>query len=81
MAGHLSEAGIVRLNPDGSVDGAFDVGDGFDVRPLAITPADDGTGDLWVGGGFTSYRLAAVRPIVRLGSDWNLSSVCMVLFT
>lgn len=62
--------GIVRLNPDGSRDAAFATGTGFnsaDVR--AIVPATDGSGDVYIGGQFTTFNGSAVGSVVRLNSD------------
>lgn len=57
---------VVRLDPDGSVDAGFVTGAGFDGAAAAIALADDGSGDVYVGGTFTTYDGAAASRIVRL---------------
>jgi len=63
---------IARLNSDGSLDAGFATGSGFDGTVLAIAPAIDGSGDVFVGGGFTSYNGTSVGSIARLNSDGSL---------
>ena len=67
--------GILRLNADASVDGSFVVGSGFDDRVTSIVPAADGSGDIYVGGFFSSYNGTLVSGLVRLHSDGSLDSV------
>ena len=56
---------VVRLNVDGTVDGAFATGTGFNADVLSLAP--DGSGNLYVGGIFTSYKgVAGVNRVVRL---------------
>lgn len=63
----LLRNGIARLNPDGSLDAAFDVGAGFDSwgRSLLLLPNDQ----IIVTGWFTRYNNAAFNRMVRLNSD------------
>ncbi len=56
--------GLVRLNADGSRDGTFDVGSGFDVAPNHLTLLGDR--QLLVSGQFSTYRGLAAQNIVRL---------------
>lgn len=65
---------LVRLNSDGSIDYNFDVmsGGGFDRLILAIAPTTDGSGDIYVGGAFNSYRGTVVNRLVRLNNDGNI---------
>lgn len=69
---------IVRLNDDGSIDDLFSAGDGFSVGSSLITTirsfaiADDGTGDLYVGGWFFEYNGTRAKGIVRLDRDGSL---------
>lgn len=65
-AGHYR---IIRLNSDGSVDGGFLPGLGFSSTVRSIVPAGDGSGDLYVGGEFSSYRASPVLRLIRLNSD------------
>ncbi|MCF6255732.1 MAG: hypothetical protein L3J98_13135 [Gammaproteobacteria bacterium] len=60
---------IIRLNSDGSIDAGFDVGTGFDSDVYTITTANDGSGDIYVGGTFLSYRGNSREAIVRINSD------------
>lgn len=66
--------GIVRLNADGSIDSGFDMGSGFNGAVLAIAPATDGSGDIYVGGSFTSYRGNTANHIIRLNADGSVDS-------
>ena len=65
---------IARLNPDGSLDVMFRSGLGFDSMPLATLPAQDVTGDLYVGGTFHSYNGVAANRIARLNADGSLDT-------
>lgn len=72
-------ARIARLNSDGSLDTAFQTGSGatagFDNAVLAISQATDGSGDVYVGGDFTSYNGSSnINRIIRLNSDGSLDS-------
>jgi uncharacterized delta-60 repeat protein len=63
---------IVRLNTDGSIDGTFNVGTGFDATVWAITLQPDGK--ILVGGDFTSYSGSAVSKIVRLNTNGTIDT-------
>ncbi len=65
---------IIRLNNDGTVDTAFAVGTGFNVAVIAITPAADGSGDIYVGGAFTSYNGTTSNRIIRLNNDGTVDT-------
>ncbi|MCU7942959.1 MAG: hypothetical protein KZQ87_09785 [Candidatus Thiodiazotropha sp. (ex Cardiolucina cf. quadrata)] len=75
---------IIRLNSDGTVDTAFAVGTGFDgvysssTRVNSISPTKDGSGDLYVGGNFTTYNGIASNSIIRLNSDGTVDSAFAV---
>ena len=60
--------GIARINNDSSNDAAFDPGMGFNGVVHAITPANNGSGDLYVGGNFTTYQGNEANRIIRLDS-------------
>ena len=64
----------MRLNSDGSRDSAFNIGSGFDDLVWSIVPAADGTGDIYVGGYFTTYNGVSANHIVRLNSDGSLDA-------
>ena len=62
-------AAVVRLNIDGTVDGSFDNGTGFNAETFSIVRAGDMTGDIYAGGWFTTYDGADSNGIVRLNDD------------
>jgi uncharacterized delta-60 repeat protein len=63
---------IARLNADGSLDGTFDVGDGFDGTVKGIAIQDDGK--IVVVGNFTSYDSVSRNRIARLNADGTLDT-------
>jgi hypothetical protein len=73
--GGTFDRGILRLNDDGSRDTGFVVGDGFNGSVNSIVAADDGSGDIYVGGNFTRYDGKTVSGLVRLNSDGMLDNL------
>jgi len=69
------ERGILRLNDDGSLDSGFATGVGFNGPVNSIVAADDGSGDIYVGGNFTEYDGKAVSGLVRLKSSGLLDDI------
>jgi len=66
---------IARLNLDGSLDTSFASGIGLDDIVSIIVMANDGSGDVYVGGSFTSYNGTVVgNGIIRLNDDGSLDS-------
>ena len=65
---------IIRLNEDGTIDTTFSVGSAFDGNVLSITLAPDGSGDIYVGGGFTMFNGTNVNGLVRLNADGSLDT-------
>ncbi|MFK7895291.1 MAG: hypothetical protein AB8G23_05625 [Myxococcota bacterium] len=65
---------IVRLNSNGTIDSAFSTGAGFDGSIETILPAADGSGDVYVGGTFTTYQGESQNRIARLNADGTLDS-------
>lgn len=65
---------MVRLNNDGTLDSAFPLGSGFDGGVSVITQVPDGSGDIYVAGGFTSYNGTAALGMIRLNSDGTVDS-------
>jgi len=62
---------ICRLNTDGTLDGTFNIGTGFDlngVNSIKIQP----DGKILVGGLFTTYNGSPVNSICRLNTDGTL---------
>lgn len=69
-----SRKNIVRLNANGTLDSGFVVGSGFDSIVYSIVPADDGSGDIYVGGAFTSYAGNLRNRIIRLNDDGSVDN-------
>lgn len=63
---------VIRLNSDGSIDSAFNIGTGFNYNVYSLLTTDDHPGDIYVGGGFDTYQGAATNPLVRMNSDGTL---------
>lgn len=61
---------IARLNANGTLDGTFVVGSGFDVAVSAIVVQPDGK--ILVGGLFTTYNSMTRNRITRLNADGTL---------
>ncbi|MCB1198295.1 MAG: delta-60 repeat domain-containing protein, partial [Deltaproteobacteria bacterium] len=61
-----AHANIVRLNNNGSVDNAFNKGSGLngDVKALAWSV----DGQIYIGGGFTTYKGSSQNRLVRVSS-------------
>jgi len=69
--------GIARINPDGSMDPAFNAGTGFSsilpppwVRSMAVQP----DGKIIVGGGFTLFNGVNIAGVLRLNADGSLDA-------
>jgi len=60
---------LVRLKADGTVDPAFVTGVGFNGTVRSVALAGDGTGDLYVGGTFTSYNSTPTNDLIRLHAN------------
>ena len=65
---------IIRLNIDGSVDSGFNIGAGFNNTIWSIELAADGSGDVYVGGEFTSFNGITTNRIARLNSDGSFDT-------
>lgn len=65
---------VQRFNSDGSVDSAFDYSGGANYYITAIAPAQDGSGNVYVGGNFSNFKGTAVNNLVRLNSDGSVDS-------
>jgi uncharacterized delta-60 repeat protein len=68
----LTGGGMARLNSDGSIDSTFVQGSGFDAAVTSISSAADGSGDIFVTGGFGSYNGTAQNAVARLHSNGSL---------
>ncbi|MBL7663759.1 MAG: hypothetical protein JNM93_01405, partial [Bacteriovoracaceae bacterium] len=71
---------LVRLNSDLSLDTAFNIGTGFNNTAEAlpekgvnvVMEVNDGTGDIFVGGFFTTYQGITVNKLVKLNDDGSI---------
>jgi uncharacterized membrane protein len=63
---------LVRLHADGTVDSNFVTGTGFNNTVRIIAPASDGSGDLYIGGAFTSYNGIPANDLVRLNATTGI---------
>jgi uncharacterized delta-60 repeat protein len=62
---------IVRLNPSGSIDETFNIGDGFNDGVRSIAIQDDGK--ILVGGQFSSYSGSySLNKFIRLNTDGTI---------
>jgi len=68
----VSKPTVARVNPDGSLDGSFDGGTGFDVAPRDV--AGVGNGKLLVYGNFNSYAGTPRQYFARLNADGSLDT-------
>jgi uncharacterized delta-60 repeat protein len=63
---------LARLNPDGSLDAAFDASTGANDLVRAITIQPDGS--ILIGGQFTSYNGIVLNHVARLNPDGTVDS-------
>lgn len=63
---------IARITATGALDTSFNIGSGFDNAVNSIVAAGDASGDIYVGGFFTTYNGTAVPGIVRLKPDGSI---------
>lgn len=68
----ISRNRIARLNADGSPDGTFDPGSGFNNLVLPTSIQTDGK--IIVGGNFTSYNGTSITRIARLNPDGSIDA-------
>lgn len=69
---NVAVGNIVRLNADGSVDGSFSAGNGFDgpVRSIALQT----DGKMIVGGDFDFYNTTSAGNFARLNTNGSLDN-------
>ncbi|KAF2339127.1 T9SS sorting signal type C domain-containing protein [Flavobacterium tistrianum] len=67
-----SFSGLVRLNPDGSIDSSFDIQNGFDKYVYAIALQSDQK--IIVGGSFLTFDGISQKRILRLNSNGSLDA-------
>jgi uncharacterized delta-60 repeat protein len=63
---------IVRINTDGTIDGTFNIGTGFNAGVFDIFVLQNGK--ILVSGDFTSYNGTSVNALVRLNSNGTLDN-------
>ena len=69
---------IVRLNNDGSTDGTFTVGTGFNSTVQDVVQQSDGK--YIISGGFATYNGTAVSRVCRLNTDGTLDATFAPVF-
>ena len=69
---------IVRINANGVFDQSFAIGTGFDNSVQFIALAEDGSGNLYVGGAFTVYNGFTVNGLVRLKPDGSIDPTFVI---
>ncbi len=74
---------LIRLNDDGTHDGSFNLGAGFNIgNAFHAVLAGDGTGDLYVFGSFLQFQGATQGRLTRVNGDgtrdagFNISLAC-----
>lgn len=67
-----SRNGIIRLNPNGSIDPTFNIGTGFNASVSGICLQPDGK--IIVGGLFTSFNGTTSNKIIRLNSNGSVDA-------
>ena len=63
---------ISSINTDGSVDGSFSIGSGFNSGVRGVAVQSDGK--VLAGGQFTSYNGTSTNYIVRLNTDGSIDT-------
>jgi len=69
--------GLIRLNPDGSIDNTFNIGTGFgglSWQSLVNAIAIQSDGKIILAGGFNSFNNITLRGIVRLNQNGSLDN-------
>ena len=65
---------IVRINSDGTQDTSFNPSNGPNGTVYSLKVSNDGSGDIYITGDFTSVNGTAINRIARLNSDGSLDS-------
>lgn len=69
-----SANGIIKLNSDGSIDGTFLYGTGFNSTSQVRNISIDSNGKILLVGTFTSYQGVSANRIIRLNSDGSIDT-------
>ncbi len=67
--GTASTGNILRIGLNGILDPSFAVGTGFNNEVWSIAVAQDGSGDIFVGGTFTRFQSTTMQGIARLNRN------------
>lgn len=67
---------IVRLNSDGTIDGTFSVGTGFDANVTTLGIQNDGK--IYASGLFTTYQGTAFAKLIRLNTDGSIDNTLVI---
>jgi len=74
-SGSTSINRIVRINSNGTRDTSFNMGTtGFNNIVYSIADTLDGSGDIYVGGSFTTYSGSSANRIVRVRSNGTINT-------
>ena len=63
---------LTRYKSDGTIDQQFIIGNMQGGQAAAVLPTSDSTGDMYLGGSFTSFNGGSVGHIVRINKDGTL---------
>ena len=62
------------MNSDGSVDAGFNIGTGMNDWVYSIATATDNSGDIYVGGLFTTVNGSTYNRLVRMNSNGTVDN-------
>src|SRR6185295_3945240 len=66
---------LIRLSATGAPVPSFAVGTGFNAAVNSLAAATDGSGDVFAGGLFDSYKAVTSRRIARIRPDGSLAPI------
>ena len=70
---NITSQGLIRLNPNGSIDSTFNIGTGFfGGNYYSLDFQTDGK--MLIGGSFTSYQGITANRLIRLNSNGSIDS-------
>lgn len=79
--GDVASSKILRVQYDGDRVETFSTGSGFTGTVNVVLPANDGSGQVYVGGAITNYNGSGTGPLVRLNADGSLDTTFLPAFT
>jgi uncharacterized delta-60 repeat protein len=68
----IPSSGVAKINPDGSLDSSFNIGNGFNASAITSTVQFDGK--ILIAGNFTQYKSTSINRVARLNPDGSLDS-------